>query len=83
MLPTVQSTQSQSYLIMEQHVQPLPVAFDLSGDVLVLQDHALSSTLAPLCDCREKNILLSLVGCVNEIPFLCFCKHMSKPHGGA
>lgn len=38
------------YLIMEQHVQPLPVSLDLRGDVLVLQDHALSSTLAPLCN---------------------------------
>lgn len=40
------------YLIMGQHVQSLPVSFDLSGDVLILQDHALSSTLTPLC--REK-----------------------------
>lgn len=34
---------------MGQHVQSLPVTFDLSGDVLVLQDHALSSTLTPFC----------------------------------
>lgn len=39
-----------SHLIVEQHVEPLPVSFDLGGDVLVLQDHALPSTLAPLCN---------------------------------
>lgn len=39
-----------AYLIMGQHVQSLPVTFDLCGDVLILQDHALSSTLTPLCN---------------------------------
>lgn len=39
---------------MGQHVQSLPVTFDLSGDVLILQDHALSSTLTPFCNRKEK-----------------------------
>lgn len=39
---------------MGQHVQSLPVPFDLSGDVLILQDHALSSTLTPFCNHPEK-----------------------------
>lgn len=39
---------------MGQHVQSLPVPFDLSGDVLILQDHALSSTLTPFCNHQEK-----------------------------
>lgn len=44
-----------SYLIMGQHVQSLPVPFDLCGDILVLQDHALSPTLTPLCNRTGKN----------------------------
>lgn len=52
------------YLIMGQHVQSLPVCFDLCGDILILQDHALSSTLAPLCnqkkDVHAINVILLL-----------------------
>lgn len=39
---------------MGQHVQSLPVTFDLSGDVLILKDHALSSTLTPLYNCKKQ-----------------------------
>lgn len=42
------------YLIMGQHVQPFPVTLNLSGDVLILQDHALSSTLTPFCKHQNK-----------------------------
>lgn len=43
---------------MVQHVQSLPVTFDLRGDVFILQDHALSSTLTPFCNCKKKNKIL-------------------------
>lgn len=46
------------YLIMGQHVKSLPVCFDLCGDVFVLQDHALSSTLAPLCNQERTSVQL-------------------------
>lgn len=35
------------YLVVQQRVQPLPVIFNLGGDVLVLQHHASHSPLAP------------------------------------
>lgn len=35
------------YLVVQQRVQPLPVVFDLGGDVLVLQHHASHSPLTP------------------------------------
>lgn len=35
------------YLVVQQRVEPLPVVFDLSGDVLVLQHHASHSPLTP------------------------------------
>lgn len=35
------------YLVVQQRVEPLPVIFDLSGDVLVLQHHASHPPLAP------------------------------------
>lgn len=35
------------YLVVQQRVEPLPVVFDLGGDVLVLQHHASHSPLTP------------------------------------
>lgn len=35
------------YLVVQQRVEPLPVIFDLGGDVLVLQHHASHSPLTP------------------------------------
>lgn len=39
-----------SYLVMRQHVEPLPVTLDLGGHVLVLQDDPDTSALTPLCE---------------------------------
>ena len=40
-------------LVVHECVEPLPVALDLGGDVLILQDHTSCSALPPLC--REQN----------------------------
>lgn len=45
---------SRPYLVMSQHVEPLPVTLDLRGHVLVLQDDPNPSALTPLCGNRKQ-----------------------------
>ena len=43
-----------AYLVVGQHVESLPVSFDLGADVFVLEDGALASALAPFCQKEQE-----------------------------
>ena len=49
------------YLVVGQHVESLPVSFDLGGEVFVLQNRALSSALAPFCQKKTRATPLKTV----------------------
>lgn len=71
---------------MGQHVQSLPVPLDLSGDVLILQDHALSSTLTPFCNHpgKKKKIKEDITNHIHATLFcfqpfsVCICQDTSQ-----
>lgn len=51
-------TQACSHLVVQQGVQSLPVAFNLGGDVFILQHHACDAALPPLCKAEAMDALL-------------------------
>lgn len=50
--------QACSHLVVQQGVQALPVAFDLGGDVFILQHHARDAALPPLCKPKAMDALV-------------------------